>query len=92
MKNWILKTTLLVSMLYCGSSPVVGQVILHTDDQASSGSNTAHNTVRDSNGNLFVLSLERTPNGEMPLIVQRSTDGAPPGPRFRKTSTIPTVA
>ena len=75
MQNWILKTTLLVSMLYCGSSAVVGQVILHTDDQASSGSNTAHNTVRDSNGNLFVLSLERTPNGEMPLIVQRSTDG-----------------
>ena len=51
------------------------QVILHSDEMASSGSNTAHNIVRDGDGDLHCASLERNAAGEMALIVQSSTDG-----------------
>ncbi|MGE4618402.1 MAG: hypothetical protein AAEJ04_01180 [Planctomycetota bacterium] len=74
LKTFLL-ATLLLSLPSWGNNPAIGQVVLHTDDQASSGSNTAHNMVRDTNGDLYVLSLERTANAETRLIVQRSTDG-----------------
>lgn len=51
------------------------QVDLHTDDYASSGSNSAKNIVRDSGGNLHCLSLLQTSSGERQLIVQSSSDG-----------------
>lgn len=67
--------TLVLSMLVLTTDALPGQVVLHTDDQASSGGNTAHNMVRNADGNLYVVSLERTAAGETPLIVQQSTDG-----------------
>ena len=62
-------------VLLCCSVTSSAQVLLHSDEMASSGSNTSHNMVRDGNGALHCVSLERNAADEMTLIVQSSSDG-----------------
>ena len=62
-------------LLLCCSVTASAQVILHSDEMASSGSNTSHNMVRDGDGVLHCVSLERNAADEMTLIVQSSSDG-----------------
>ncbi|HIO65491.1 MAG TPA: hypothetical protein EYN40_02250, partial [Planctomycetes bacterium] len=60
-------------LLLCCSVTSSAQVILHSDEMASSGSNTSHNMVRDGDGVLHCVSLERNAADEMTLIVQSSS-------------------
>jgi hypothetical protein len=62
-------------VLLCCSVTSSAQVLLHSDEMASSGSNTSHNMVRDGDGVLHCVSLERNAADEMTLIVQSSSDG-----------------
>ncbi|RUA10495.1 MAG: hypothetical protein DSY81_03190, partial [Bacillota bacterium] len=70
-----MRAMLVSTLVFFMTSGLDAQVDLHTDDYASSGSNSARNLVRDEGGSLHCLSLEQVVAGERQLIVQTSSDG-----------------